>query len=438
MNEVSAVEPFSSETSVSPSSSLWAATAPAGPVLDRLVGRRTTDVAVVGAGYTGLSTALHLASAGIETVVIDRHEPGWGASGRNGGQVLPGLRPQRAELRRMFGTELGDRTHAAAETAADFLFDLVARHGIDCDLARAGSIRLAHTERVLAMLREGCAAMAADGAPVRMLDADAAAREVGTRAYLGGRFDPRSGTLHPLRYARGLAAAALCQGATIHSRSPALTLAREGESWRVTSESGEILARHVVLATNAYTGLLWPRLHATLLPLNSFQIATAPLDAAQRATVLPGRACFSDTRRLILYAQRSADHRLVLGGRASFTIADRAADYGVLRRVLVGLFPQLADTPIEYRWVGRLALTRDFVPHLHVPAPGLLVAVGFNGKGVAMTTLMGKILSDHIRAPGEPVPFPITGMRAIPFHAFRQPALHLAMYYHTLMDRLGW
>jgi glycine/D-amino acid oxidase-like deaminating enzyme len=127
----------------------------------------------------------------------------------------------------------------------------------------------------------------------------------------------------------------------------------------------------------------------------------------------------------------------VLGGRASFTLADRAADYEVLRRVLTGLFPQLRDTPIEYRWVGRVALTRDWLPHLHAPAPGLLIAVGFNGKGVAMTTLMGKIIADRIRAPAAPPAYPVTGLNPFPFHAVRQPALHLAMYYQTLMDRLG-
>jgi glycine/D-amino acid oxidase-like deaminating enzyme len=437
MNEIAALRPITSEAASPHPPSLWAATAPPGPALDRLAGRRTAEVAVIGAGYTGLSTALHLAASGIETVVIDRHEPGWGASGRNGGQVLPGLKLQRVALQRKFGADLGNRSYETAESAADFLYDLVARHAIDCDLARGGSIRLAHTERTLAMLRENCAALLAEGIPARMLDADAVSRQIGTRAYLGGRFDPRSGTLHPLKYARGLAAAALRQGAAIYHQSPATTLVREGGRWRVTSERGEIMARHVVIATNGYTDGLWPHLAATLLPVNSFQIATAPLDAAQRASVLPARPCFSDTRRLILYAQRSADHRLVLGGRASFTLGDRTADYAVLRQVLIGLYPQLANTPIEYRWVGRVALTPDFIPHLHAPASGLLIAVGFNGKGVAMTSLMGKIIADHIRAPGEPVPFPITGIRPIPFHAFRQPALHLVMHYHTLMDRLG-
>jgi len=417
--------------------SLWAATAPPGPPLARLTGALGTEVAVIGAGYTGLSTALHLASAGIKCAVIDRHEPGWGASGRNGGQVLPGLRLQRAELRRIFGREPGDRAYETVETAADFLFALVERHGIDCDLVRGGSIRLAHTERGMALLRENHGVLVSEGVGSRLLDAEAVAREVGTRVYVGGRLDPRSGTLHPLKYARGLARAALGAGATLYRDSPATALRRDGERWRVTTDAGEILASKVVIATNGYTDGLWSGLAETMLPLNSFQIATAPLTQEQRAATLPRGACFSDTRRLILYAQRTRDHRLVLGGRASFTLADRAADYDVLRRVLTGLFPHLRDAPIEYRWVGRVALTRDFIPHLHAPAPGLLIAIGFNGKGVAMTTLMGKIIADRIRLPAEPPAYPLTDIRPIPFHALRQPALHLAMYYQTLMDRLG-
>jgi len=417
--------------------SLWAATAPPGPRLERLTGSRRVEVAVIGAGYTGLSTALHLATAGIECAVIDRHEPGWGASGRNGGQVLPGLRLQRAELRGIFGTEVGDRTYETVETAADFLFALVEGHGIDCDLIRGGSIRLAHTARAMALLRESHATLIAEGVASRLLDAAAVAREVGTRVYVGGRLDPRSGTLHPLKYARGLAQAVLRAGAALYRDSPATALRRGGERWRVTTADGELLASRVVIATNGYTDGLWPGLAQTMLPLNSFQIATAPLTEAQRATILPGGACFSDTRRLILYAQRTRDHRLVLGGRASFTLADRAADYEVLRRVLTGLVPELRDTPIEYRWVGRVALTRDYLPHLHAPAPGLLIAAGFNGKGVAMTSLMGKILADHIRAPGEPPAYPVTDIKPYPFHALRQPVLHLAMYCQTLMDRLG-
>jgi glycine/D-amino acid oxidase-like deaminating enzyme len=438
MNDAAVQLPVAPDSAVSAMPpSLWAATAPEGPRLEALTGSRRTEVAVVGAGYTGLSTALHLASAGIECTVIDRHEPGWGASGRNGGQVLPGLRLQRAELRGVFGTEVGDGTYERVETAADFLFALVERHGIDCDLVKGGSIRLAHTERGMALLSENHATLVREGVASRLLDAEAVTREVGTHGYVGGRLDPRSGTLHPLKYARGLAKAALDAGAILYRDTAATALRREGDRWRVVTPESEIIASRVVVATNGYTDELWPGLAQTMLPLNSFQIATAPLTEAQRAEILPSRACFSDTRRLILYAQRTRDHRLVLGGRASFTLTDRAADYDVLRRVLTGLFPQLRDTPIDYRWVGRVALTRDHLPHLHAPAPGLLIAVGFNGKGVAMTSLMGKIIADHIRAPAAPPAYPITDISPFPFHALRQPVLHLAMSYQTLMDRLG-
>jgi glycine/D-amino acid oxidase-like deaminating enzyme len=424
-----------SQSSLPPS--LWAATASPCPALEKLAGHRMVDVVVIGAGYTGLSTALHLAVAGVDCAVIDTHEPGWGASGRNGGQVLPGLKVTKAAVRQRFGEEIGDRVHAITETAAQFLYDLVEEHGIDCDLARGGSIRAAHNRAMLALLKENFAALMAEGVPARLLDADEVAHHLGTRAYLGGRFDPRGGTLHPLKYARGLAVATLRKGAMIYRDSPATALSRKGERWHVTSTEGEIVARRVIIATNGYTERLWPGLAATMLPVNSFQIATARLSGGESTSILRDRVCFSDTRRLILYAQRSADDRLVLGGRASFTLADRAADYKVLHRVLIGLFPQLAATPIEYRWAGRVALTRDSIPHLHAPAPGMLIATGFNGKGVAMTTLMGKILAAHIRFADRPSAYPITEIRPIPLYFVREPALNLAMYYETLMDRLG-
>ena len=417
--------------------SLWAATASPGPALEQLVGQRTTDVAIIGAGYTGLSTALHLAAGGVDCAVIDRHEPGWGASGRNGGQVLPGLKVTRAALKHRFGEEIGGRVYKLAETAAQFLYDLVEKHGIDCDLARGGSIRAAHNRAMLATLKENFETLVADGVPARLLGADEIAQRLGTRAYLGGRFDPRSGTLHPLKYARGLAAAALRQGAAIYRDAPGTAITRKNERWHVTSTEGEIVARRVVIATNGYTDQLWPGLAATLLPVHSFQIATARLSGDEVRSILPGRVCYSDTRRLILYAQRSADDRLVLGGRASFTLVDRAADYNVLRRVLVGLFPQLAAAPIEYCWAGRVALTRESIPHLHAPAPGILIATGFNGRGVALTTLMGKVLADHILFPDKPPAYPITEIRPIPLYFLRGPILNLAMYYETLMDRLG-
>lgn len=417
--------------------SLWAATARPAPPTTVLSGHIEADVAIVGAGYTGLSAALHLAEAGAKVAVIDAHEPGWGASGRNGGQVNPGLKHPKAVLERMFGAAQGSRLYEAAAGAPRFLFDLVRRLDIDCGLRTSGTFVLAHTPAALATLEGRAKTLSAEGVSVRMLDATAVTREVGTSAYVGGMLDSRGGNLHPLSYARGLAAAAIERGAALYRLSPATRIERAGDKWSVATPSGAVRAGHVVVATNGYTDRLWPKLAATVLPVNSFQIATEPLPPDLLGSVLPGAQSVYDSRRLILYFRLSDDGRLVLGGRASFSVTDRAADYDVLRRVLDGLFPQLARVQIAYRWSGRVAITQDFLPHLHELAPRLFAALGYNGRGVAMATLMGKLLADLVVGKREDVPFPITALRPIPFHPFRQPVLHAVMQYQTLMDAWG-
>lgn len=416
--------------------SLWAATAAPGPKLTALEGEVAVDVAIVGGGYTGLSAALHLAERGVRVAVLEAREPGWGASGRNGGQVNPGLKLARADLRRLFDVELADRMYDAAGGAPAFLFDLVRRTGIACAATQTGTYRLAHSTTAMRTLQAAAAALSAEGTPVRMLDRQAIADEIGASGYVAGYLDPRGGNLHPLDYVRGLARVAVAHGATIYAGARVVALERSNGGWRVRTVRGAVRADSVIAGTNGYTGDLWPGLAQSLLAAQSFQIATAPLAQPAAQAILPGRQAVYDSRRLILYFRRSPDDRVVLGGRASFSTAHRTADYSVLERVLAGLYPALAAIPIEYRWAGRIAITRDFLPHLHEPAPGFFVGMGYNGRGVAMATRMGRVLAD-LACGHRDIPYPITGIRRIPLHELRQPALHLAMLYQSAMDSLG-
>jgi len=198
----------------------------------------------------------------------------------------------------------------------------------------------------------------------------------------------------------------------------------------------------VVLATNGYTDGLWPGLARTLLPVNSFQIATEPLPRGRVETILPGGHAAYDSRRLVLYFRRTADDRVVLGGRASFSSraaeSDRADDYRTLERVLAGLYPQLAGAPIAQRWTGLVCITPDFLPHYHAPEPGLHALLGFNGRGVAATVRAGAWLASRLAGQEDAsVGMPATAIRPIPGHALRAPALHLAMQWNRLMDALG-
>jgi glycine/D-amino acid oxidase-like deaminating enzyme len=370
--------------------SLWTATVPPSDSYPALAGRRSVEVAIVGAGYMGLSAALHLAEAGVETVVLDSHEPGWGASGRNGGQVLPGLRHDPEALLALLGSDLGAAAIRTAATAPDVVFDLIARHEISCDAVRAGWIQAAQSGSALDGLRRRDAEWRALGADVAMLDARETALAIGGGGYVGGWLDRRGGTVHPLKFARGLAHAATGAGAAIHGASRVTALARDGDGWRVTTAGGTILAERAILTGNAYVDDLWPDIRRSIMPIWSFQIATDPLPPDVAAAILPQGHAVADTRPLMLYFRKDADGRLIIGGRGPFD--DDPSDWttarvaAALARWLARLFPQLGPVRPAFAWTGRVAWTEDRLPHLHDLGPGLLAGLGCNGRGVAMAT----------------------------------------------------
>ena len=417
--------------------SLWAATAEPGLPAPALTGAIKAEVAIVGGGFTGLSAALHLAEAGRHVVLIEAGEPGWGASGRNGGQVIPGLKFDPDELVALFGAERGERIASIAGMAPDLVFDLIERHGIRCDAVRNGWIQAVHSGAKLPLAESRVRQWQARGAPVEMLDRAATAARLGTGRYAGAWLDRRGGGLQPLSYARGLARAATAAGAVIHGASPATALTRETNSWRVDTPQGVVTADSVLVCTNGYTGDLVPGLKRTIVPVNSFQIATKPLSANVRRSILPGGEMVSDTRRLLAYFRLDRDGRLVLGGRGAPTGESDPARYDRLRRVLQWLFPQVTMPEWAYHWSGRVALTADHLPHLHEPAAGLAVALGYNGRGVAMATMLGKLLADRqLGAPPEAFGLPITGIRPLPFWSLRQPVLTALTQYYRLRDAL--
>jgi len=421
--------------------SLWAASAavpaPGGEPLSTTV---QADVAIVGGGLTGLSAALHLAELGRKVVVLEAHEVGYGASGRNGGQVNPGLRLNEQQAVARHG-EAGRGLYRMGEEATDFLAAVIARLNLPCRFQRPGVVRLAHHPAAFATLRDAHAALVARGIAARLLDARQAAEVVGSHRYVGGMIDPRGGNVHPLDLVRGLARAAMAAGAAVHPRTPVRTLARAADRWKVECGNGAVLAGEVVVATNGYSDALIPGLARSVLPVNSFQIATAPLAADLHDRILPsGHAAF-DSRRLILYFRKSPDARVVLGGRASFSSrldpARARRDYDVLREVLVGIFPQLRDVPIAYRWTGLVCITPDFIPHYHNPTAGLHVLLGFNGKGVALSTRAGAWLARKIAREPDSCAIPPTPIAPVPLHALRAPVAHLIMQWHRVMDVVG-
>ena len=420
--------------------SLWAATAIQAPSYCSLDGEHTTDVAVIGAGYTGLSAALHLAQAGRKVVVLEASEPGWGASGRNGGQIIAGLKHDPDKLDAFLGEDLGSRVTTEFGGSADLVYSLIDRYAIGCNVQRNGWIQGAHGRKAFEeMVVPRCRQWAARGVDARLLDRKEISALIGSssEAYYGGWFDPRGGLLQPLSYARGLARAAMEEGTEIFARTPALKLRPAGEFWEIETPNGRVRAGRVIVATNAYTDDLWPGLRRTVIPVASFQVATKPLPSSVRDTILPGGQGVADTRRLLVYFRLDQEGRLVMGGRSPVDETPQFTDARTLEAAIKRIFPQAADTPLEFVWSGKVAITKDKSPHMHVLAPNLYTALGCNGRGVAACTLIGKLLARLAsEAPPEEIPFPVTVPDEIPFHAFRKLAVLTLSQYYRVLDGL--
>jgi glycine/D-amino acid oxidase-like deaminating enzyme len=416
--------------------SLWHATAVPAPSTPALKQNTETEIAIVGAGYAGLSTALHLAQKGIGAIVLEAREPGWGGSGRNGGQVIPGLKYDPDELEAKFGPKAGAAMADFMGRTADNVFRLIEQHRMDVPRVRNGWIQGAHSRFGLTEASSRAAQWQRRGVDAKLLDKGDIADHLGNDAYLGGWLDPRGGAIQPLSFARELCRAAQTAGAIVHGNTPVERIASDGSGWKLTTTDGvELKARKVVVCTNGYTKGLVPGIERTIIAPNSFQIATTPLSDNLRKSILPYGQITSDTRKLLLYFRLDHQGRLLMGGRGPFREPTSERDWAQLVRVISRFYPQLQGTGFEYRWCGRVAITRDFLPHLHEPQPGLIVNLGCQGRGVGLETSMGIALADYCATGrSEALPFPITPVKPIPFHALRQLYVAATVAWYRLSD----
>ncbi|HTN97516.1 MAG TPA: FAD-binding oxidoreductase [Nordella sp.] len=395
------------------------------------------DVAVIGGGLLGLATALNLAELGVSVTVLEAAEPGWGGGGRNGGQVNPGLKIDPDEIVARFGAERGQAVIDLAAATANETFDAIAKYGIDCDASQNGWLQLAHCAKALPPLERRAGEWRRRGIDVQTLSGADAAAFTGSDAYVGGILHPRGGRLHPLKLVHGLARAALARGATICRRSPVLRLEQSGGRHILVTAQGRVTAGRVLLSTNAYTDGLVPGLKQSMLPVSTFQIASEPLAPKLASAIMPQGHHASDTHRSIYYFRKDAANRFLIGGRGAYSAATLAGAYAELERIAVRIYPQLNGAKWPYRWGGMVAVTEDHLPHFTEPAPGILAAIGFNGRGVALSVALGRHLARKLAGgPDEALPLPITAAAPIRFHGLKKAVLPVVAGFYGLLDRV--
>jgi glycine/D-amino acid oxidase-like deaminating enzyme len=418
--------------------SLWSVTAIPLPPGPRLTGVLNADVVVVGAGYTGLSAAVHLAEAGRSVVVLEGADVGERASGLNGGQVIAGVKHDPDQLQAMFGEAHGARYVETVGGAPDVVFDLIERLGIRCDVVRTGWLQPASSEEALPALSARAEQWRRRGAPVELVSREHMERLTGSARYCGGLFDRRGGTVQPLSYVRGLAGALVRLGGQLFTHSAVVRLEKTAAGYRAGTAQGSVNAEQVILATNAYTGALNDELRRTVVAVPSFQVATTPIAESLRAQILPGGQAASDTCRLLRYFRTDAGGRLVMGTRGSFAAAPSAYTARHHYRAVHEIYPQLEGVGFDYHWGGFVAMTEDHLPHLHELAPGVQAALGYNGRGVAMATVLGRLLARRVLGmPAEELGFPVTSVHPIRLHAFSGLGVRATIQYLRLRDTLS-
>jgi gamma-glutamylputrescine oxidase len=405
-----------------------------------LVGVEHVDVAVVGGGLAGLSAALFLAEGGFRVGVLEADTLGSGASGRNGGQVLPGIATSQARLRQLLGAADATRVWDLSLQGVELLKTRIARHRIECDW-RDGHLHVADKPRQLVELASWQRELREQYGYVHteLLDRAALHAKVGSPLYLGALHDAAAGHLHPLRYLLGLARAARRAEVRIHEHSRALSYQRASPgTLRVHTAGGELRCEHLLLAGNTGLGRLAPSLARKILPVRTYMLATEPLGEARASALIPGNESVSDMNWILDYFRRSADHRLLFGGRVSYARLRERHAGDATRQRMVRVFPQLSSARIEHAWSGLLDLTMNRAPHFGRLAPNVWFLQGFSGHGLALTGLAGQLVAEAIAGSAER--FDV--FARIPHRSFpggtllRRPVLALAMLWYRLRDSL--
>ncbi len=418
--------------------SLYRATANPYPATEALAGTTKADVTIIGGGYTGLSAAIHLARRGVDVAVIEANRVGWGASGRNGGQIGSGLRADQFKLERMVGQDRARALWDLSVEAKATLRGLIAEHGIACDLKR-GQLHADHKPQFVGESHRYAEHLAT---AYGYSEAEPASRDdvramLSSDAYFGGLMDWGAGHLHPLNYALGLAHAAQGLGVRIFERSRVVSVS-EGTEVTVRTDNGAVVADKVLYALNGYHCDLENGVAGKVMPINNYLVATEPLGEAKARELNRDDVCIADSRFVVNYFRMSADNRLVFGGGESYGYRFPADIDGLVMPNLLSVYPQLKGVRIDYRWGGTLGITSSRMPHFATLSPRRISAAGFSGHGVPIATLAGRLAAEKLV--GEDARFDLmASVRNLDFPGgryLRHPLLVLAMTWYAIRDRL--
>ncbi len=396
------------------------------------------DVCVVGGGFTGLSTALHLAERGYDVRLVEAQRVGFGASGRNGGQVGQGQRVEQDDLEALVGLDHARRLWKIAMQSVELVRDLAARPEVHAQF-HDGIIHADHKAGYVAHSRAYVEKMQREYGyeHAQFLDRDALRERVNSPAYFGGMIDTRSGHIDPLELALGLARLAVGAGATLHEGSR-VTEIKPGKVATVVTDAAQISADFVVLACNGYLGGLQPDVARRIMPINNFILATEPMSEAEQAALIRDNVAVADSKFVVNYFRFSDDRRLLFGGSESYGMRFPSDIEAKVRRPMAQIFPQLANVKVDHAWGGTLGITMNRMPHFARYGANVLSMSGFSGHGVAMGTLSGQIAAEAIA--GQVERFDV--MAEVPSPKFpggatlRQPLLVLGMLWFALRDRL--
>lgn len=396
---------------------LWERTAPPAPTTSPLAGSITADVVIVGGGYTGLSAALHLAERGASVVLLEATEIGFGGAGRNVGLINAGMWVMPDDFPKHLGEHYGERALGLLGNGPYYVRELIEKHGIECELETNGTLHCAVGQDGLKELEERARQWQKRGADVVLIDAAETERRVGTKAYAGALLDRRAGTLQPLAYARGLAHAAIRAGVQIHTGSAVTGTGEAGGRKCVKTASGEVTADWIIVATDAYSTGPWAQVRREQVHLPYFNLATRPLSANLRRSILPNCEGCWDTKEILSSFRMDKAGRLVFGSVGALRGTGIAVHKAWARRAIKRLFPQLCATgeklEFEAEWYGKIGMTDNALPRFHKFGRNVIGFSGYNGRGISPGTNLGKVLAQHTLGdiPEADLPLPLTEVK---------------------------